>query len=116
MCVNVLDLSWDAFPLFSHQEMHLQKGSVHCICSRISLLSLVSGGGTFTLVLPGSGITNGAMVLLQVHVAGPSVGEAVTALMRMLEAAALFSITSTSLDRQSVALLQVPDIHSTVIL
>ena len=105
MCVNLSDPWWGAFLWFSCLEMHLQKGWVCCICSRLSLQPLMSGGGTFTLVLPGSGVTTGALVLLWVHVVGLSVGDAVIAFMRMLGPAALFSGTSTNLDRQSAALL-----------
>ena len=47
---------------------------------------------------------------------GPSVGDAVTALMRMLVAAALFLGMSTSFDRQSAALLWTLDIQSKGIL
>ena len=76
----------------------------------------MSGVEAFTLVLSGGGVSTGNMVLLLVQVAGQSSGNAVTSLIGMLEAAALFSRTSTSFNRQSAALLQAPDIHSKVIL
>ena len=56
------------------------------------------------------------LVLLWVQVAGLSVSDLVTAVMRMLAAAALFLGMSTSHDRQSAALLQEPDINLKVIL
>ena len=45
------------------------------------------------------------MVLLWMSVVGPSVADAVTTFLSMLEAAALFSGTSTNLIRQSATLL-----------
>ena len=85
-------------------EMCLQNGSVHCTCNKVSLQSPVKGGGTFTLLVSAGGTSTETLVLLQVQVAGPSVGDAATALMRMMVVAALFLGTS-SLDRQSAALL-----------
>ena len=63
------------------------------------------GGRAFTLVVSNHGASAETLVLLQVPVAGLSAGDAMTALMRMLVAAALFLGTSTSLDRKSTALL-----------
>ena len=63
------------------------------------------GGGEFTLVVSDGGTPTKALGLLQVQEVGPSTGDDVGALMRMLVAAALFLGTSTSLDRQSIALL-----------
>ena len=62
-------------------------------------------GGAFNLVLSGGVACTDALVLLWVWVAGPSVGDAVTKLMRMLAATALLPWTTTNLDRQSAALL-----------
>ena len=114
MCVNVSDSWWGVFLLFSHQQ---------CICRRgpsiafvvVSLQSILSGCGVFALVLTGSGVTIRVLVLLWTRVTALSDGDAVTTFMRMLEAIALFSGTSTNLDRQSAALLQAPEIHSKVI-
>ena len=49
MSVKVLT-SWEgAFPLSSHFEMDLQKGSVFCICQGVSLQPSMRGGGAVTL-------------------------------------------------------------------
>ena len=63
------------------------------------------GGEAFTLVVSVGGAATDPLVLLLVGVVGPSVGDIVPALMRMLAAAATFKRTSTSLDMQSAALL-----------
>ena len=74
---------FSAFPFDSHFEIHLQKGSVHCICSSVSNLS---ADKDFGLVFPVSVMTgavasvcgvdklNGCFwaVLLLVLKAGPS--------------------------------------------
>ena len=76
----------------------------------------MNGDGSLTLLLSVGGVATGPLVLLRAQVVGPFAGEAVTSLTRMLEAAASFYGTSTSLDMNSAALLQGPDIHSKVIL
>ena len=59
----------------------------------------MSGGGSFMLVLPGGGVTLWALDLLQVQGVVLSVSDPVTTFTRMLEAAALFSGTSSNLNR-----------------
>ena len=88
------------------------------MCNKVSLHSPVRGGGTFALIVSGSIASIDALVLLQVEleVEGPSAGDALTELMRMVVDASLFPGISTSLHRQSAALLQAPDIHSKGIL
>ena len=71
--------------------------------------------GATTLVLSGD-ITTGVLGLLWEQVAGPSVGDPVTAFIRTLEVIASFSGTFTNLDRESTVLLHTPEIHSQVIL
>ena len=87
---------------------------IHSLAVVLSFNKMVSG--EFTLMVSCSVASTDVLVLLQVWVAGPSTGEAVTELTRMLVAAALFLGTSTSPDRQSAALLWALDIHSKVIL
>ena len=90
MWVSVSNSWLGAFPLINNLEMHLQKGPVHCICNMVSLQSPMRGGGVFSMVVSDGGVSAKTLGLLQVQVGGPSAGEAVTALMRMLAAAALF--------------------------
>ena len=85
--------------------MCLQNGSVHCICNKVALQSSVRGDGVFTLVVSDVDASTETLDLLQMQVLDLSVGDAMTALMRMLVAAALFLGTFTSLDRQSTDLL-----------
>ena len=112
-----------AFSFDSHFEIHLQKGSVHCICSSASNLS---ADKDFSVVSPISVMTgtvasvcgveslNGCYwaVLLLVLKVGPSECVADS----MLTGVGLFSGTSTRYDRQSAALLHAPNIHSKVML
>ena len=71
------------------------------------------GGGAFTLVVSDGGAATITLVLLSVQVEDLY---DVTALTRILVAAALFLGTCTSLDRQSATWLQAPDSHLNVIL
>ena len=114
--MNVFNSLWGALPLINCLEMHLQKQSVHCICSRVSLWSLVRGVGAFTLGNSAGGTSIESLVLLQMQVTGPSSGDAVIVITKMLITSALHSRTSTSFDRQSTALLQALDIQLTVML
>ena len=62
------------------------------------------------------GASTEVLVLHQEWLVCLSTGDTVTALLRMLVAGPLCSGTAISLDRQSTALLQAPDIHLNVIL
>ena len=114
-----MSLLWcGALPFSSRLEMHLQKGSVHCICNRASqqLAVIVFGVGLLLWVICGCGMAGEVgmeselfCVQLLVWKAGPSIIEAVSMLI-------VFSLGETSLERQSAALFCVPDIHSKVIL
>ena len=111
------------FPFCNYFEIHLQKGSVLCICSNISFQTSVRGADALTLVVSccdNDGISGDitfwdAFVLLQVWVAGPSVWDTATEFMRMPVDTEL-SGTSTKHDQQSAASFCAPDIHSKVIL
>ena len=124
MWVKVSASWWGAFPLHNHFVMHFQIGSVLCLYNKVSLLSPMRGGVAFTLVvshcdhdwISGGMASIDALVLQWVWVAGPSAGDAVTEMMRMLVATASFLGTSTNYDRQSAALFCAPDIHSKVML
>ena len=50
----------------SNLEMHLQNGSVHCICNKVSLQSPVRDDGIFTFMVSGGIASYDAFVLLQV--------------------------------------------------
>ena len=114
-----MSLLWcGALPFNNHLEMHLQNGSVHCICSRASQQSsfIVFGVELLSWDMCGCGIIGGVemeselfCVWLLVWKAGPSFTEAVSMLMD-------FPLGETSLKRQSAALFFAPDIHSKVIL
>ena len=102
--------------LISYLEMCLQDWSVLWICSKVSLWSPVRGGGVCTLVVSGVIAFTDALVLLWVWVLGPSAGDAVIELMRMLVASASFPGTSTNHDRWSTALFHALVIHLKLIL
>ena len=98
--------------------MHLQKGSVHCICSKASCQSDVNDFSVRLLSweMCGCGITGGVevesevlCVWLLVWKAGPSFTEAVSMLVE-------FPVGKTNLERQSAALFLAPEIHLKVIL
>ena len=114
-----------AFPLDRCLEMHLQNGSVLCICNSACNLSVVSSFGVVLGVPLMSGVTapacghrvrssvmlHWAALLLEWNV-GPS----------RLVADSIWTVTglscgsSTSLERQSAVLFWAPDIHSKVML
>ena len=107
-----------ALPFNSLLEMHLQKGSVLCICSNASRWSAVNdfGVGVDSWDMRGVGSIGRAevesevlWVWLLVWKAGPSFREAVSMLIDI-------PIGKTSLERQSAALFLAPEIHSNVIL
>ena len=106
MWVNAFNSWLRAFPLINHLAICLQKGSVCCICRRVSLQSLMRGGGAFTLEVSVGGTFIEALVLLQVWVTGPSGGAAAYAIVftMMLVTYAFCSGICTSWDRQSAAL------------
>ena len=98
--------------------MHLQKGSVLCICSKASCQSAVNdfSVGVSSLDMCSWGITGGVEVgseilwiQLLVLNAGPLFMEAVSMLIE-------FPAGDTSLERQSAALFFAPEIHLKVIL
>ena len=92
--------SWrGAFPLINCLEMCMQNGSVHCICNKVSLQSIVRSGGVVTLAVSDGSAPAETLDLLWVQVVGPSAGGAVTVLLRMLVVAASFLGTSASKDR-----------------
>ena len=118
-----LALCFSAFPFDSHLEICLQNGSVFCICSSASNLSI---GSDFGVVLCVS-VTSGAMasvcglvssdelcwaVLLLVLNVGPSVLVADSTLIVV----DLSWGNSTRCERQFAALLWAPDVHSKVML
>ena len=115
--------SWEgALPLSSHFEMHLQKGSVYCICCRVSLQSSMSGGGSLTLSVfdvdgtsAGGAVFVGVSVLLWVWKVGQFRGDVTTMLMEALEVSGV-SLSSTICERQSAVLLWAINIHSKVML
>ena len=128
MCRKRSALCFGAFPFDRHLEMHLQNGSVFCICSRAYDLSLVSSFGmasgvSVTLVISGvtlsvlgHGVRSSVMlhcvVLLLIWNAGPLwlVAESIWTV------ASLSCGSSTSLERQSAALFWAFDTHSKVML
>ena len=115
--------SWQgAFSLGSHFEIHLQKGSAHCISQSVSLWSTIRGRGAFTLsvvnvVLTSVGgvVSIGLCVLLLMRVTGPSGVDVANMLIEAVEATAV-SLISNNHERQSAGLLSAPDIHSKVML
>ena len=98
--------------------MHLQKGSVHCICTKASHQSAVNDFGVWvsSWEMCGWGITGGVevesevfWVWLLVWKAGPSFTEAVSMLIE-------FPVGKANLERQSAALFLAPEIHLKVML
>ena len=126
MCKKRSASCFGAFPFDRCLEMHLQKGSVFCICSSACNLSLVSGFGAASGVAVGiSGVTVSVLgcrvrssvllcwtVLLLVWKAGPSWLMTVS----IWTVACLSCWSSTSLERQSAVLFWAPDIHWKVML
>ena len=118
-----MSTSWEgALPLSSCFEMLLQKGSVSCISQRVSLQSSMGDGDAFTLSVFDMVLTSvGGVVCVWVHVllwvwvAGPSRVDVTNMLMEAMDVTGV-SLTSTNHERQSVALLWAPDIHSKVML
>ena len=116
-------LCFGAFPFDSPFEIHLQNGSVFCICRSASNLS---ADKEFGVVFPVSVVTGTAAsacgvgsldeccwaVLLLVLNAGPSM----CVVDSMLTSVGLLWGNSTKHDRQSAALLHAPDIHLKVML
>ena len=108
-------------PFSSLLEMHLQNGSVLCICSKASNLSAVSGFGVVVDSweiwgeIAGCGVEvvleEVCCVQLLVLKAGPSAEEAVSMLIDVD-----IMIGFTNLERQSAALFLSPEIHLKVIL
>ena len=114
-----------AFSLDRCLEMHLQNGSILCICTSACNLSVVSGFGVVLGMSVTSGVTasdwgctvgssvmlHWALLLLVWNV-GPSrlVADSIWTV------AGLSCGCSTSLDRQSPALFWAPDIHLKVML
>ena len=83
--MKVLNLWCGALPFSSLLDMHLQKGSVHCICNRVSRHSADSVFGVTVGSVDSWGVSAGAgMVVLSgelwllVLKAGPSVLVAVS--------------------------------------
>ena len=116
-------LCFGAFPFDSHFEIHLQNGSILCICrSASNLYADKDFGVMFCLSVMSSAIASVCgvesldelcwAVLLLVLNAGPSECVADS----MLIVVGLFWGNFTRHERQSAALLQAPDIHSKVIL
>ena len=108
-----------AVPLNNSLEIHLQKGSIHCMSLRVSFLSSVRGRGAFTLSLVDVAVVSvGGVVLavlcilLQLQSPGPSQVD-VTNIIEAVGVAGV-SLISTNHERQSAALMQAPDIHSYV--
>ena len=92
--------------------MHLQKGSVHCICNRVSRQSADSGLGVAVGSKESWGVSSGVglrmvpdVVQLLVWKAGPSVVVAVSILT-------VVGSGFTNLERQSAAFFFAPEIHS----
>ena len=94
--------------------MHLQNGSVLCICSKASSHSAVSGFGVVVCSWEIWGVASGCGVEVVSEVfwvpllewkAGPSLEEAVNMLIDVL-------VGVTNLERQSAALFLAPEIHS----
>ena len=79
--MNVSASCEGALPLSNLLKIHLQKGSILCICLRVSFQSSIQGGGALTLSVVdasiGCVVSVQLHVLLQVWVIGPS-GEDVT--------------------------------------
>ena len=116
MCVKVSVLCKGALPLSSHFEICLHKGSVLCISQRVSLQFSMRGGDTLTLSVVDEVVTSvggvvlvGLDVLLWVQVTGPSGVYVINMLIETVGIARV-SLTSSNHERQSAALLQVPDI------
>ena len=114
-------LCFGAFLFDSHFEIHLQKGSVTCIYSIASNLSPEKNVGAMFPVLVVTGIMASVCgmespsgcywaVLLMILKTGPSECVADS----MLIGLGVFWGNSTGCDRQFVALLHAPDIHSKV--
>ena len=120
-CVNVSTSCEGALPLSNLLKISLQKASVLCMSLRVSFLSSVKGGGTFTVslvdVVVGSAGSVLAVlhILLLVQVAGPSRVDVTNIMMKAVGNAGV-SLTCTNLERQSAALLQAHGIYSKVIL
>ena len=113
--VKVSHSWWGALPFSNLLEMHLQNGSVFCICSTASTWSTVSGFGAVVGSWEIWGVVSGCgvevvlegvfCVQLLVWKAGPSVEEAVSMLTDV-------ALGLTNLERWSAALLLAPEIHS----
>ena len=112
--VKVSNSWWGALPFNNLLEMHLQKGSVFCICSKASKHSDVSGFGVVVGPWEMWGVVSGCgievvlevfWVQLLVWKAGPSMKEAGKMLTDVL-------VGVTNLERQSDALFLAPEIHS----
>ena len=121
-CVKRSVLCWGAFPSDRCFDILLQKGSVFCIYRRACNLLAVRGFGVGSLASETSGVISGCevevfvdrcwWVWLLVLKAGPSV----SVTDNILIDTGLSWGNSTRWERQSVALLCVPEIHSNVML
>ena len=121
-CVKRSVLCCGAFPFDSHLDILLQKGSVFCICRRACNMSAVRDFGVGSFASDTLGVISGCEVdvsierhswaQLLVLNAGPSV----SVTDNMLIDAGLSWGNSTRHERQSVALLCAPEIHSNVML
>ena len=116
--VKVANSWWGALPFSNLLEMHLQNGSVLCICSKASRCSAVNGFGVVVgswetwCVVSGWGVevvSEVFWVWLLAWKAGPSLEEAVNILIDVL-------VGVTNLERQSAALFLAPEIHLKVML
>ena len=116
--VKVSNLWHGALPINSLLEMHLQKGSVLCICSNASRWSAASDFGVGvaswerwgTASVGRAGVEFEVLwVWLLVLKAGPSLKEAVNMLRDVV-------VSVTNLERQFVALFLALEIHSNAIL
>ena len=108
--------------------MHLQKGSVLCICSSACNLSTVSGfsmasGVSVTLVISGVTVSvlgcrvrSSIMLHCAVQLLVWNVGPSWSVAYSIGTVACLSCGSSTSLERQSAALFWAPNIHSKVML
>ena len=115
---------WGAFLFDKHLDIHLQKGSVFCICRRACSLSPVRDFGVGSIAFVTSGVTSGCgcevevskercwHIWLLVWKAGP-LGLVADS---MLISAGLSWGNSTRHKRQSAALLHAPEVHLKVML